>query len=279
MGKQEVHNLKKIITSAPMYRESKRIIIIDEAHLLNSKEARGAMLTLMEEKSSNFMFILCTTDVSKFDKAFMDRLKSYHFRGASSYDIGQYLINVFNNSDIDDSKVTEEQLKEFTKKGIPLLIENSEGSLRRAVSLLEQCIERSAYTEKQILENLDIVNTDKMIDVFHDVINGSIEKVFEYLEYEVEDLDFFYNYLYKLLYESRIYKHTKKADSDYKEKMYNKLLNKRGENLYNMFIEFEQNKQGYYFNKRLFKSKLLQFMEQSKKLEEVPVRIKKREKA
>lgn len=293
MGKAEVSELTSFVERSPMY-DNKRVLIIDEAHLLNSKEARGAMLLLLEKPREHVIFILCTTDVSKFDNAFMNRLQRFQFKPLNSLSIGEYLSSLFNQQisqwdeegedieegiKIGDQVITQENIKSFGKEVIPLLSTNSKGELRQAIQYYEQCIKMFIFTKEEALEILVLFDSERAEDMMIEILTTSnISLIFKYLE-EV-DIEFFYNYFYKIIHEAIVYNETKEIIDSRRENLY--VAFSKSNRMYSMldlFIKIEENRRGYYFNKRYLISKIMLFvMDNSpsnfnpRKLEEKPRR-------
>lgn len=278
MGKEEVNKLNSRIASAPL-RDKNKIIIIDEAHLLNSKEARGAMLLMLEKPRKNVYFILSTTDISKFDKAFLSRLKKYKFKGLNNQEIGQYLISIFNSLGIDpdnDPEIREEDLKDFLEKGLFTIIENSGGSAREAVMIFERCIQGKIFRNEDIVSELDIQDTNEMSDVLIGILyQKNPQEIYKYLQ-STDDLEFFYNFVVKIMIETRMYEITKIPPIAYREKTYKSMTSSKDFNdFYNSIKEFESSRQSFYFNKRLFTMMVINFINNHKE-PEVKVRQRKR---
>jgi len=278
MGKDEVNKLSNQVSMAPL-RDKNRIIIIDEAHLLNSKEARGAMLLMLEKPRKNVYFILSTTDISKFDNAFLSRLKKYKFQSLKEQDIGKYLISVFNNLGIDpdnDPEIREDDLEDFLSKGLLTIIENSKGSAREAIMMFERCIQGKIFRNEDIIAELNVQDVDSMSDVLIGILYQKNPKgIFDYLN-KVDDMEFFYNFVIKIMTEATIFNMTKVPPIAYREKTYQTLLNSKDFNdFFKMIREFESSRQSFYFNKRLFTLTVINFINTHKE-PEVKVRQRKR---
>ena len=108
-----------------------RVYIIDEAHML-STGAFNALLKIMEEPPSHVIFILATTEVHKVPATILSRCQRYDFRRILSEDIAARLQYV--------AKL--EQLS-LTDDGAQLIAKLSDGGMRDALSLLDQCASAS----------------------------------------------------------------------------------------------------------------------------------------
>ena len=77
-----VDNIREEIIDKAMYHPTvlkKRIIIIDEVHML-SKPAFNALLKTMEEPNDWMIFILATTDFTKVPETIVSRCQVFNFK-------------------------------------------------------------------------------------------------------------------------------------------------------------------------------------------------------
>ena len=104
-----------------------KVYIIDEVHML-STAAFNALLKIMEEPPSHVIFILATTEIHKVPATILSRCQRFSFRRIQPKDIVGRLNYIAGQENID--------LKE---DGAALLARLSDGALRDALSLLDQC--------------------------------------------------------------------------------------------------------------------------------------------
>lgn len=105
----------------------KRVYIVDEVHML-STPAFNALLKILEEPPEHLMFILATTELHKVPATILSRCQRFAFRRILPQDIVSRLNYIAGQEHID--------LKE---DGAALLARLSDGALRDALSLLDQC--------------------------------------------------------------------------------------------------------------------------------------------
>ena len=105
----------------------KRVYIVDEVHML-STPAFNALLKILEEPPEHLMFILATTELHKVPATILSRCQRFAFRRILPKDIVGRLNYIAGQENID--------LKE---DGAALLARLSDGALRDALSLLDQC--------------------------------------------------------------------------------------------------------------------------------------------
>lgn len=105
----------------------KRVYIVDEVHML-STAAFNALLKILEEPPAHLMFILATTELHKVPATIKSRCQQFAFKRILPGDIARRL-----------SYVAAQEGMELTADGAALLARLADGSLRDAMSLLDQC--------------------------------------------------------------------------------------------------------------------------------------------
>ena len=112
-----------------------KVYIIDEAHML-TPEACNAFLKTLEEPPQNVVFILATTDPSRLPATIVSRCQRFDFHLLTIDQISSRL-----------QQILKEEGWEAEDDAVELIARLSEGSLRNALGILEQC---AAYGEKLI---------------------------------------------------------------------------------------------------------------------------------
>jgi DNA polymerase-3 subunit gamma/tau len=105
-----------------------RVFIIDEAHML-SNGAFNALLKTLEEPPSYVIFILATTQVHKIPATILSRCQRFDFHRIPTVDIMNRLLYV-----------SEQEGIEIDNDAAMLIARLSDGGLRDALSLLDQCV-------------------------------------------------------------------------------------------------------------------------------------------
>lgn len=121
----DIRDLRDKINFSPSQGVYK-VYIIDEVHML-STAAFNALLKTLEEPPSHAIFILATTEIYKIPATVLSRCQRYEFRRISVNGIKDQL----------DIIVKDERLEADTDALI-LIARQSSGSLRDAISLLDQ---------------------------------------------------------------------------------------------------------------------------------------------
>lgn len=240
MGKSDVLELGQSLSKPAMFDKNK-VVIIDEAQEL-SKAGKGVVLELLEKKRKGTYIILCTMALETFDKAVRSRGHVYNFKSPNSSTIAEHLFNLTVGIDLPETP----QVEEFFTKGIFLLAENCEGSIRMAIQNFERCLYGEFYTEKQIEQEFSILSNDKLSDLIVSLANKDPSCIKAIKTFGAKD--FFYKAL-KTLNSSYLYLVTDYIDQSWKKDLAEKLRNKNIEFILQKFLEVDS---GVYFKEDLF---------------------------
>lgn len=136
-------------------RDRYKVFIIDETHML-SNSAFNALLKTIEEPPAHVVFILATTEVHKVPATIASRCQRFKFRPVGPEPLAEYL-----------SGIAKKEKISADHEALALLARAAEGSLRDAISLLDQC--RSAgegkVTVESVREMFGFVPQDLLIGV------------------------------------------------------------------------------------------------------------------
>lgn len=125
-----IDNIREVLENAQYAPTAGRykVYIIDEVHML-SKSAFNAMLKTLEEPPEHVKFILATTDPHKVPVTVLSRCMQFVLRNMQPMQIQQHLAHVLDAENI-----------EFEPNALSLLARAAMGSMRDALSLLDQAI-------------------------------------------------------------------------------------------------------------------------------------------
>ncbi|CDK30328.1 DNA polymerase III subunit gamma/tau [Candidatus Babela massiliensis] len=160
-----VENIRQIIETASFMPVlgKKKIYLIDEAHML-SKAAFNAFLKILEEPPTGTVFMLATTDVNKIISTVQSRCFQLFFSIIQDQDIVNHLSFI----------CTEENIS-FDIEALNLIANQSQGSLRDAINLLEKVRLNSEKVDKEsILETLGFLNENNLFEILNTVLNKNI---------------------------------------------------------------------------------------------------------
>jgi DNA polymerase III subunit gamma/tau len=126
-GVKDIREIIENVRYLPSSGKTK-IYIIDEAHML-SQSAFNALLKTLEEPPPHVLFILATTEVQKIPVTILSRCQRYDFKRVSTDNIKDRIKLVTFTENININEET-----------IHLIAQESDGSLRDALSLLDQLV-------------------------------------------------------------------------------------------------------------------------------------------
>ena len=128
-----------------------KVYIIDEVHML-SIGAFNALLKTLEEPPSYVIFILATTEVHKIPITILSRCQRYDFRRITIDTISGRL-----------RELMEAEQIQVEEKALRYVAKTADGSMRDALSLLDQCIAfhfGQELTYDKVLDVLGAVDTE-----------------------------------------------------------------------------------------------------------------------
>lgn len=170
-----VENIRQIVEEV-QYRPTTgryKVYIIDEVHML-SISAFNALLKTLEEPPEYVIFILATTESHKIPITILSRCQRYDFKHISVDVIADRLKEL---ADIENMQIEDKAIRYIAKCG--------DGSLRDALSLLDQCEAFSigkALTYDMALEILGAVDTDVFSNMLRAVISEDTISCMKLLE-------------------------------------------------------------------------------------------------
>lgn len=141
------------------------VYIIDEVHML-SIGAFNALLKTLEEPPAYVIFILATTEPHKIPITILSRCQRYDFKRITIDTIAARL-----------SELMEREQIDVEEKAIRYVAKAADGSMRDALSLLDQCIAfylGQKLTYDNVLEVLGAVDNEVFSRLTRSVINGDV---------------------------------------------------------------------------------------------------------
>ncbi len=161
-GVDNIREIKEEVNYSPTEGRFK-VYIIDEVHML-SIGAFNALLKTLEEPPSYVIFILATTEPHKIPITILSRCQRYDFRRISIDTIAARLNELAGREGV-----------EAEEKAIRYVAKVADGSMRDALSLLDQCIAfylGQKLTYDHVLEVLGAVDTE----VFSGLLRKTLDK-------------------------------------------------------------------------------------------------------
>jgi len=171
---EDVRDLRDKINFSPNQGRYK-VYIIDEVHML-STAAFNALLKTLEEPPPHAVFILATTEVHKIPATVLSRCQRHEFRRLPAATIVPYL----------KERIEEEGL-EVDSDVLPLIARQATGSLRDAISLLDQLSSTGESVTLQLARDvLGTATNEAVVEVFQAVVSnnpaGGLEAIQEALD-------------------------------------------------------------------------------------------------
>ena len=162
-GVEQIRSLRENINYMPAHSPNK-IYIIDEVHMLTIS-AFNALLKTLEEPPSHVMFIFATTEPHKIPITILSRCQRHDFKLIDIESISNHMKNLCSKEHID---ITEESLM--------LIAREAGGSIRDALSLLDQVMACSEGTisYKNILDILGVADRKIIFDISNAILRKDI---------------------------------------------------------------------------------------------------------
>ncbi len=159
-----VGDIREIIDSVNYRAASARfkIYIIDEVHML-STSAFNALLKTLEEPPEHVKFIFATTEIRKIPVTVLSRCQRFDLRRIEPEEMIAHLQKI---TDLEGSAVAADALALITR--------SSEGSVRDALSLLDQAIAHGAgeTSADQVRAMLGLADRGRVLDLFDQIMRG-----------------------------------------------------------------------------------------------------------
>lgn len=171
-GVDNIREIREEVAYRPTEGKYK-VYIIDEVHML-SIGAFNALLKTLEEPPEYVIFILATTEAHKIPITILSRCQRYDFKRISIDTISDRLMDLMNREQV-----------EVEEKAIRYIAKAADGSMRDALSLLDQCIAfylGQKLTYDHVLEVLGAVDTEVFSRLLREIIHKDVVKVLKSVE-------------------------------------------------------------------------------------------------
>lgn len=148
-----------------------KVYIIDEIHML-STAAFNALLKLIEEPPPHVVFIFATTEIHKIPATILSRCQRFDFR----------------RIDIEDSKkrlleIAEKEGVKLDEEAAFLISRISDGGMRDALSLLDQCFAASDHVTEEVVRSCSGVSgSEHLFDIAYAVADSDSSKAISVLD-------------------------------------------------------------------------------------------------
>ncbi len=148
-----------------------RVYIIDEVHML-SGGAFNALLKTLEDPPGHVLFILATTEVQKLPATILSRCQRFDFRRIPPEDIAARLMTVAENENLD-----------LSEDAALLIARVSDGALRDALSILDQCAGyNEPITVKTVGNAAGLLGKDYLFEISDALLKEDSAKVLNIID-------------------------------------------------------------------------------------------------
>jgi DNA polymerase-3 subunit gamma/tau len=142
-----------------------KVYIIDEVHML-SKQAFNGLLKTLEEPPPHVKFIFATTEIRKVPVTVLSRCQRFDLRRIETPELSAHLKSIAEKEDV-----------KIEDGALALVARAAEGSVRDALSLLDQAIahqETGAITAQSVRAMLGLADRGRILDLFEKLMGGNI---------------------------------------------------------------------------------------------------------
>ena len=207
-SRNKVENIREIIDDVAFLptRAKKKVYIIDEVHMVTT-QAFNALLKTLEEPPAHVLFILATTELNKIPPTVLSRCQRFDFKRITLDDIAGRL-----------QKIVEAGGREMAPEALRMVAELGDGSMRDALSILEQVL---GYSEGRIeyddlLTIIGITDYDALFRIgnaFCDCNGGEALAVLDEIIENGKEPDVFIDRLIRFLRDLLVVKLTKNPET------------------------------------------------------------------
>ena len=174
-----VADIREIIEGVAYRAASARykIYIIDEVHML-SKSAFNALLKTLEEPPEHVKFIFATTEIRQVPVTVLSRCQRFDLRRIEPEVMIDHLKSI---SEREGAAVAEDAMALITRA--------AEGSVRDAMSLLDQAIAHGAgeTTADHVRSMLGLADRGRILDLFEQIVSGDVSAALSELSSQYAD--------------------------------------------------------------------------------------------
>ena len=167
-SKTGIDDIREILEAAKYHPSTAKfkVFIIDEVHML-SKQAFNALLKTLEEPPQHLKFILATTEVKKIPVTILSRCQRFDLRRIKVDEMTSFL-----------TQISQKEKADIDNNSLRLISKSSEGSVRDALSILDQVIIThnllgEKVTEEKVRKILGLADESKIIDLMYFIVTGN----------------------------------------------------------------------------------------------------------
>ena len=164
-GVGDIREILEGVRYAPVSARYK-VYIIDEVHML-STSAFNALLKTLEEPPEHAKFIFATTEIRKVPVTVLSRCQRFDLKRIDRDVLTDHL-----------ERICKLENASVEREGLSLIARAAEGSVRDALSLLDQAIvqgneESGPVTAPQVRDMLGLADRARVLDLLEQALNGA----------------------------------------------------------------------------------------------------------
>ena len=166
-GVENIRQITDAVRYAPIQARYK-VYIIDEVHML-SAAAFNAFLKTLEEPPPHAKFVFATTEIRKVPVTILSRCQRFDLRRVEVTVLVAHL-----------DRLCQAESVEAEPEALALIARSAEGSVRDALSLLDQAVAHGAgrVTEPGVRDMLGLADRGQVIDLFEAAMRGDVPRSF-----------------------------------------------------------------------------------------------------
>ncbi len=174
-GIDDVRGIIDGIRYAPVSARYK-VYIVDEVHMLSEK-AFNAFLKTLEEPPPHAKFVFATTEIRKVPVTILSRCQRFDLRRVEADVLSAHL-----------KKICAAEGVGVEDEALAALVRAAEGSVRDALSLLDQAIAHGAGTvsAQSVRDMLGLADRGRIVDLFEAAMRGDVPAAFGELRAQYE---------------------------------------------------------------------------------------------
>src|SRR5436190_2140352 len=164
-GVDDVRQINEAVRYSPVSARFK-VYILDEVHML-STPAFNALLKTLEEPPPHVKFVFATTEIRKVPITILSRCQRFDLRRVDASLLVQHLEGICTKENISAEP-----------EALGLIARAAEGSVRDALSLLDQAIAHAAGSlrAEDVRQMLGLADRTRIIDLFEALMRGDMPK-------------------------------------------------------------------------------------------------------
>ncbi len=152
-----------------------KVYLIDEVHQL-TKEAFNALLKTLEEPPEHMKFLLATTESEKIPITVLSRCLKFNLKKISEEQIASRMKEI-----LDAEKI------EYEDGALSIISKSADGSMRDALSLLDQALAYENYklSEINVIDMLGLIDNKHALSIVQSILSQDADT----LKNQLEELD------------------------------------------------------------------------------------------